>query len=522
MYMNELYPVTVERVGSQPLFDPDDARMKTTDMDPGLREAGAGPGARINITADGQTSTPRTSRSPSSPHEECAVEAAAQLVEQHGGEATVLTLGPAEAEEQLRYAAQPRRGQGGAAADHRRRLGSATHRGGDHRRDRRRSRRPTAPFDLILFGNESADSGGFQVGIRVAHALGRPMVNGSKGIDVDGTSFAPGARADVGVEVVRGSDAGRARREGGHQPAPLPDDEGPAGVEEGRRRVRSRRRASPVASRCHLAAGRPNRSAQTVILGTRPGRGGGSGRRARRDRGAEVSVLVVVEHDRGTMSPATLEALAAARSARRRSHALTIGDAADPLVDQLGAVRRSDRSPGARRPARRLRPRGVGRSRRPGGAPRSRPAIVLATGTDRGNEVMAQAAARLDLPMVANVHRVRRRLAELTRVRWGGSLLETLQPRRRRSDADRRPPRLRPRRGVTGAGDALRRWRSRSIRRSARTFVRDRVERAAGVTLGDRPGGRQRRARRRLGRRLRAAAGARRSARRRRRLLPRP
>jgi glycine cleavage system aminomethyltransferase T len=28
MYMNELFPVTVERVGSQPLFDPHDARMK--------------------------------------------------------------------------------------------------------------------------------------------------------------------------------------------------------------------------------------------------------------------------------------------------------------------------------------------------------------------------------------------------------------------------------------------------------------------------------------------------------------
>ena len=27
---------------------------------------------------------------------------------------------------------------------------------------------------------------------------------------------------------------------------------------------------------------------------------------------------------------------------------------------------------------------------------------MLAPGTDRGNEVMAQAAARLDLPMVAN------------------------------------------------------------------------------------------------------------------------
>ena len=28
MYMNELFPVRVERVGSRPLFDPDDARMR--------------------------------------------------------------------------------------------------------------------------------------------------------------------------------------------------------------------------------------------------------------------------------------------------------------------------------------------------------------------------------------------------------------------------------------------------------------------------------------------------------------
>jgi len=28
MYMNELFPVTVARVGSTPLFDPDDSRMK--------------------------------------------------------------------------------------------------------------------------------------------------------------------------------------------------------------------------------------------------------------------------------------------------------------------------------------------------------------------------------------------------------------------------------------------------------------------------------------------------------------
>ena len=37
-----------------------------------------------------------------SPHEECAVEEAVRIVEAGGGEVVVLTLGPAEAEEQLR------------------------------------------------------------------------------------------------------------------------------------------------------------------------------------------------------------------------------------------------------------------------------------------------------------------------------------------------------------------------------------------------------------------------------------
>jgi electron transfer flavoprotein beta subunit len=40
------------------------------------------------------------------------------------------------------------------------------------------------PFDLILFGNEAADTGDFQVGIRVAVALDRPIVTGIKGLVV--------------------------------------------------------------------------------------------------------------------------------------------------------------------------------------------------------------------------------------------------------------------------------------------------------------------------------------------------
>jgi electron transfer flavoprotein beta subunit len=158
------------------------------------------PGARINITADGQAVDTAFLGFTMSPHEECAVEEAVQLVEQHGGEATVLTLGPAEADEQLRYAAS---------------LGVAKAvllpiDGADWDPQRTAAAIATAiadieaadgPFDLILFGNESADSGGFQVGIRVAHALGRPVVNGIKGIEVDGETLHARREADVGLEV---------------------------------------------------------------------------------------------------------------------------------------------------------------------------------------------------------------------------------------------------------------------------------------------------------------------------------
>src|SRR3954463_6335321 len=160
------------------------------------------PGARINITPDGQAIDTAYLGFTMSPHEECAVEEAVQMVERHGGEATVLTLGPAEADEQLRYAAS---------------LGVAKAvllpiDGGDWDPQRTAAAIASAikeieardgAFDLILFGNESADSGGFQVGIRVAHALDRPVVNGIKGIDIDidGDHLRARRESDAGVEV---------------------------------------------------------------------------------------------------------------------------------------------------------------------------------------------------------------------------------------------------------------------------------------------------------------------------------
>ena len=158
------------------------------------------PGAKINITADGQAVDTAYLAFTTSPHEECAVEAAVQLVEQHGGESTVLTLGPAEADEQLRYAASI--GVNKAVLlpidvadwDPQRTAAAITTAIGEiEARD--------GAFDVVLFGNESADSGNFQIGVRVAHALGRPMVNGIKGIEIDGSAVRARREADAGVEV---------------------------------------------------------------------------------------------------------------------------------------------------------------------------------------------------------------------------------------------------------------------------------------------------------------------------------
>lgn len=158
------------------------------------------PGAKINITADGQAVDTAYLAFTTSPHEECAVEAAVQLVEQHGGESTVLTLGPAEADEQLRYAA--------SIGVNRAVLLAISESDWDPQRTAaaltsaiREIEARDGAFDVILFGNESADSGNFQVGVRVGHALGRPTVNGAKGIEVDGDALRVRREADAGVEV---------------------------------------------------------------------------------------------------------------------------------------------------------------------------------------------------------------------------------------------------------------------------------------------------------------------------------
>jgi electron transfer flavoprotein beta subunit len=117
-----------------------------------------------------------------SPHEENAVEAGVQLVEQMGGSLTLLTLGPTESEEQLR--AQLAIGAARAilletdGEDWDPQATAAALVDAINAEEKQ--------FDLILFGAESADSAGYQIHVRVAHALNRPIVTNVKAMTITG------------------------------------------------------------------------------------------------------------------------------------------------------------------------------------------------------------------------------------------------------------------------------------------------------------------------------------------------
>ena len=140
-------------------------------------------GGKMVLTADGADVDTRLSGFTVSPHEECAVEEAVQITERDGGSVTVLTLGPPEAADQLRDM-----------------LALGAHRGVLLETDGREwgpiataaaivqavGELGTTSFPLIFLGNEAADTGSYQVGVRVAHALGRPCVTGIKRLQVSG------------------------------------------------------------------------------------------------------------------------------------------------------------------------------------------------------------------------------------------------------------------------------------------------------------------------------------------------
>jgi electron transfer flavoprotein beta subunit len=154
-------------------------------------------GGKITLTEDAQAIQTRHLGFTVSPHEECGAEEAVRLIEAHGGSSTVLTLGPAEASEQLRDLMAIGVDQGihlvtdGGEWDPQATAAAIV----------AAIRSAPKPFDLILFGNESADAGNYQVAIRVATTLGLPIVTGVKGIAVDGAALRCEQETSAGRDV---------------------------------------------------------------------------------------------------------------------------------------------------------------------------------------------------------------------------------------------------------------------------------------------------------------------------------
>jgi electron transfer flavoprotein beta subunit len=151
-------------------------------------------GGAIVVTPDGLDVDTTMSGFTVSPHEECGVEEAVRITERLGGLVTVLTLGPEQAAEQLRdmlaigaskaillQTDGAEWGPVGTAAA----IADAVRDGG---------------YDLLLFGNEAADTGGYQVPVRVAHLLGLPCVTGIKRLEVLDDSVAGRQRIVAGRE----------------------------------------------------------------------------------------------------------------------------------------------------------------------------------------------------------------------------------------------------------------------------------------------------------------------------------
>ena len=104
------------------------------------------------------------------------------MIEAHGGSTTVLTLGPDAATDQLRDAM--------ALGIERAILLESDGREWDPVATAsaiveaiEAERAAGRDYDLVLFGNESADSAGYQVGVRVADTLDLPCVTGIKAIE---------------------------------------------------------------------------------------------------------------------------------------------------------------------------------------------------------------------------------------------------------------------------------------------------------------------------------------------------
>ena len=198
--------------------------------------------------------------------------------------------------------------------------------------------------DLVLLGNDAADSGDFQVGIRLAYELGRPVVNG--------VSTRRGSRT---ATVDRAAASGPEGHETYRVPLPAVVTVLEGGVEPRYPTVPGRMKAkkvpieerAPVAEPRRTEAGAAAAAAAGAQRRADPGQGrrgrARRGRPARAAGGAGPMILVLVETDADGVVEVSREALTFARDLSAAGggvpvDAVVVGDAGRrALREQLAA-----------------------------------------------------------------------------------------------------------------------------------------------------------------------------------------
>ncbi len=137
----------------------------------------------VTLTPDGMGVDGRYAGYTMSNHEEAAVEVAIQVAEATSGQVTVLSLGTPDAVEQLRAALAVGATDGILVEAEPDAYGPADIAEAIADVCRARESAGTS-YDLVLLGNDAADTGDFQVGIRLAYALDRPVVTGMQTVTV--------------------------------------------------------------------------------------------------------------------------------------------------------------------------------------------------------------------------------------------------------------------------------------------------------------------------------------------------
>ena len=158
-------------------------------------------GGAITLTDDGMSVDTRHLGFTVSAHEEAAVELAVQTAKATGGNAVVLTVGTDDSIEQLRNAVALGCTSPVLVEVEPERYGPADVAAAIAEVVREHEGRGTS-YDLVLLGNDASDTGDFQVGIRLAYLLDRPVVAGISTLAVQGDRVtARGGSPDGGTEV---------------------------------------------------------------------------------------------------------------------------------------------------------------------------------------------------------------------------------------------------------------------------------------------------------------------------------